>query len=286
MAISSLVLPQISFERFIMNNLVEMFSYTFMLRSLIAGIFIALSAALVGTQLVLRRNSMLGDGLSHVAFSAFAIASVFGLAPLPVSIPLVILVSFFVLRLDQSSKLRGDSAIALMSASALAIGTFVVSLAGTNVDINSYLFGSILSVTTGEVWLTALISLFIIALYLLFHNKIFLLTFDENFAQASGINIKLYNAIFAILCSVITVLGMRIMGALLISSLLVFPTLSATILSKNFKGVLFFSATLSVVNFVIGLILSYLLATPTGATIVITNLTVFVILKLLSRLIR
>ena len=252
-----------------------------MLRSLIAGIFIALSAALVGTQLVLRKNSMLGDGLSHVAFSAFAIASVFGLAPLPVSIPLVILASFFVLRLDQSSKLRGDSAIALMSASALAIGTFVVSLAGTNVDINSYLFGSILSVTTGEVWLTALISLFIIALYLLFHNKIFLLTFDENFAQA-----KLYNAIFAILCSVITVLGMRIMGALLISSLLVFPTLSATILSKNFKGVLFFSATLSVVNFVIGLILSYLLATPTGATIVIANLTVFVILKLLSRLIR
>ena len=269
-----------------MNSLIEMFSYSFMLRALIAGILISLSAALVGTQLVLRKNSMLGDGLSHVAFGAFAIASVLGLAPLPISIPIVILVSFLVLRLDENSKIHGDSSIALMSASALAIGTFVVSLAGTNVDINSYLFGSILSVTDSEVLFTAVISVVIIAIYIIFHNKIFALTFDEKFARAIGINTKIYNALFAILCSIITVLGMRMMGALLISSLLVFPTLSAESLSKNFKGVIIFSAILAVVNFIIGLIISYLISTPTGATIVITNLLTLILIKALTKAIK
>lgn len=269
-----------------MNSLGEMFSYSFMIRALIAGALISISAALIGTPLVLRKNSMLGDGLSHVAFGAFALASVLGLTPLPIAIPIVVLVSFLILRLDENSRIHGDSAIALMSASALAIGTFVVSLAGTNVDINSYLFGSILSINDSEMWLAGIMALLIIGVYVAFHNKIFAVTFDEQFARAIGVNAKLYNALFAILCSIVIVLGMRLMGALLISSILVFPTLSAEMLFRQFKSVVVASAVFAVINFVIGLVISYLLSTPTGATIVIVNLFVLITLKLLSRAIK
>lgn len=259
-----------------------MFSYSFMLRALITGIFISLSAALIGTPLVLRKNSMLGDGLSHVAFGAFAIASALGLVPLPIAIPIVILMSFLILRLDENSKIHGDAAIAIISASALAIGTFVVSLTGTNVDINNYLFGSILSISRGEVWLAGITSLIVIGIYLTLHNKIFAITFDEKFARAIGINTRFYNALFAILCSVIVVLGMRLMGALLISSILIFPTLSARTIFDKFKSVVVASVVFAITNFVIGLIVSYLLSTPTGATIVIVHLLVFLVLKLFS----
>ena len=176
-----------------------MFSYSFMVRAFIAGILISLSAALIGTPLVLKKNSMLGDGLSHVAFGAFALAVVLGLAPTFVAIPLVILASFFILRLNNSSKIHGDAAIALMSASALAIGTFIVSIAGTNIDINSYLFGSILSVGENEVILSLILLAAIISIYVIFHNKIFAITFDEKFARAIGINTRILNAIFAII---------------------------------------------------------------------------------------
>lgn len=269
-----------------MNSLLEMFSFGFMIRALIVGSLISLSAALVGTPLVLKKNSMLGDGLSHVAFGAFALASVFGFAPLWVAIPVVIIASFFVLRINENSKIHGDSAVALMSASALAIGTFIASLAGTNADINSYLFGSILSVSEAEVFLALGLLAAVVAIYILFHNKIFALTFDEKFARAIGINTKLYNAIFAILCSVLIVLGMRLMGALLISSLIIFPTLSAQTIFKNFKLVTIVGAILAVVNFVLGLIISYLCETPTGATVVIANLFTLVVLKILNRIIK
>lgn len=273
-------------ERSIMNNLLEMFSYSFMVRALIVGILISLSAALIGTPLVLKKNSMLGDGLSHVAFGASALALALGFTPLFISIPVVILASFFVLKLDESSKIHGDSAIALMSASALAIGTFIVSLSGSNIDINSYLFGSILSVSEGEAYLALGLLAVIVIIYTIFHNKIFALTFDEKFARAIGINTKALNAVFAILCSVLIVLGMRLVGALLISSLIIFPTLSAQSIFKSFKNVTIGAAFLSVINFVVGLIASYLLGTPTGATVVIVSLLTLVILKVLNKLIQ
>ena len=269
-----------------MNSLIEMLSYDFMIRALSAGVLIALSAALVGVPLVLRRNSMLGDGLSHVGFGAFAIASVLGLAPLPVAIPVVIFTSLLVLRLGNSNKIHGDAAIALISASALAIGTFIVSLAGTNVDINNYLFGSILALGASEVWLAVILSLIVIALYVVFHNKIFAITFDEKFARAIGIKTHVYNILFAILCSIVVVLGMRLMGALLISSLIIFPTLSAETVYKNFRNVVIASAVLSVIAFIVGLTISYLLATPTGATIVIINLVILVSLKILNKIVK
>ena len=271
-------------ERCTMDSIVEMFSYSFMVRALIAGVLISLSAALVGVPLVLRKNSMLGDGLSHVAFSAFAIASVLGLLPLPFAIPVVILVSFFILRLNQNSKIHGDSAIALMSASALAIGTFAVSLAGTNVDINNYRFGSILSICETEVIFSAVLIAVVVVMYLFLHNKIFAITFDEKFAKSIGVKTEVYNILFAVLCSVVVVLGMRLMGALLISSLIVFPVLSAQTLYKSFNKVVVSAAVLSVLSFVVGLILSYLLATPTGATIVIVNLVILVTLKIFEKI--
>ncbi|MDO4729785.1 MAG: iron chelate uptake ABC transporter family permease subunit, partial [Candidatus Saccharibacteria bacterium] len=159
------------------------------------------------------------------------------------------------------------------------------SLAGVNIDINSYLFGSILSVGNSDLILASILLVTIILIFAAFHNKIFALTFDEKFARAIGINTKLYNAIFAILCSVLIVLGMRLVGALLISSLIIFPTLSAQSIFKSFKNVTIASALLSVINFVAGLIVSYALGTPTGATVVIVNLFVLVFLKIANRVI-
>ncbi len=265
-----------------MSSLAEMFSYSFMVRALLVGVMISLSAALVGTPLVLKKNSMLGDGLSHVAFGAFALATVLGLAPTPVAVPIVIIASFLILKLDSDAKIRGDAAIAVLSVSALAIGIFVVSLAGTNVDINSYLFGSILSVGENEIWFSLILLVVTMVVYIVFYNKIFALTFDEKFARAIGINTKALNMVFAILCSVLVVLGMRLVGALLISSLIIFPTLSAQTIFKSFKKVTIAGAVIAIVAFVAGLVFSYLFSTPTGATVVIVDLLILVVLKIIS----
>lgn len=262
-----------------MNSFIEMFSYSFMVRALVAGLLISISAALVGAPLVLRRNSMLSDGLSHVAFGAFAIASVLGLAPLSIALPIVVLVSFLILRLSHSTKINGDAAIALVSVSALAIGTFIVSLTGSNVDINSYLFGSILSINTQEIILSVILCICVLLIYLIFHRQIFAVTFDEIFAKSIGVNTTFYSIVFAILCSVVVVLGMRLMGALLISALIIFPVLSASTVFKSFRSVIVSGVVISAITFVLGLILSYLLATPTGATIVIVELVAFLLLK-------
>lgn len=262
------------------NSLTEMFSLSFMVRALVAGLLISLCASLIGVSLVLRKKSMIGDGLSHASFGAFAIASVFNFAPLEFALPIVILISFFILKLNEKNKINGDSAIALISSSSLAIGTFVVSLFGVNTDINSYLFGSILAISKSDVIMSIVLSLIVILLYLFSYNKIFALTFDETFAKSIGIKTNFYNIVFASLCSITVVLGMRLMGSLLISSLIVFPTLSSMQIFKKFKSVVTSSVIISLVAFVIGLIISYLLATPTGATIVLVNLFVFLIFKI------
>lgn len=263
--------------------MIEMFSYSFMIRALVVGVLISLCASLIGVSLVLRRNSMIGDGLSHVAFGAFSVATILGFAPLYFSLPIVIVVSFLILRLNDNSKIHGDSAIALISSSSLALGTFLISITGVNTDINGYLFGSILSLNNGDVIISVILSIVVIVLYVLSYNKIFALTFDEKFSKSIGINTKFYNMVFAILCSVVVVLGMRLMGSLLISSLIIFPTLSSMMVFKKFKSVVISSIFISVICFVIGLIISYIVSTPTGATIVISNLIVFIIFKLISK---
>ena len=265
------------------NTIVEMFSYGFMIRALIVGTLIALCASLIGVSLVLRRNSMIGDGLSHVGFGAFAIATVLGFAPLEFAIPIVIIVSFFILRLNDSNNVHGDAAIALISASSLAIGTVVISLSkGVSTDINNYLFGSILSLTSKDVIVSIVLSMLVIILYILSYNKIFAITFDEVFSKSIGIKTNVYNIIFACLCSIVVVLGMRLMGSLLISSLIIFPTLSAMLLFKRFKSVVIVSTIISIFAFIIGLIVSFLFELPTGATIVIINLIIFIIFRIIK----
>ena len=263
-----------------MTNIIEMFSYPFMQKAFIVGLLISLCASLVGVSLVLRRNSMIGDGLSHVGFGAFAIATVLGLAPLEFAIPVVVIVSFFILKLNDSSKIHGDAMIALISASALALGTFVISITkGVNTDINNYLFGSILSISNKDLILSIILSIVVLLLYIVAYNKIFAITFDETFAESIGIKTNLYNIIFASLCSIVVVIGMRLMGSLLISSLIIFPTLTGRCIFKSFKKVVISSSIISCITFTIGLISSYLLESPTGSTIVLVNLIVFLLFK-------
>lgn len=266
-----------------MNSILEMFSYSFMTKAFIVGILISICASLIGISLVLKRNSMIGDGLSHVGFGAFAIATVLNFAPLEFALPIVIISSFLILRLNENSKIHGDSAIAILSSSSLAIGTFVISITkGVNTDINNYLFGSILSISNSDLILSIILSIIVIILYLLCYNQIFALTFDETFAKSIGVKTEVYNIIFACLCSVVVVLGMRLMGSLLISSLIIFPTISAMQIAKNFKGVVILAVIVSLINFVVGLTLSYFLSTPTGATIVIFNLVTLIIFKIFN----
>lgn len=268
-----------------MNWLFEMLSYSFMQRALIAGILISICAALTGVSLVLRKNSMIGDGLSHTAFGAFAIATVLNFTPIWFAIPVVIIASFFVLKLSGNKKINGDAAIALLSASSLAIGTMAISLTkGVNIDLNSYLFGSVLSIGWSDVWLSLGLTAVVVLLYVFAHNRIFAITFDEDFAKAIGIKTNVYDVIFAIICSLVVVIGMRLLGALLISSLIIFPTLIAMQFSKSFGRVVMYAVLISVVNFALGLAASYLITSPTGATVVIVNLIALVITYIMRKI--
>ena len=267
-----------------MSWFIEMMSYTFMQRALIVGVLVSICAALIGVSLVLRRNSMIGDGLSHAAFGAFAIASVLNLAPLWFTIPVVIAISFLVLRFNNNQKINGDALIALLSASSLAIGTIAISVVdGVNIDLNSYLFGSILSTSWSDIWLSLIVTIVVVLLYLFAHNRIFAITFDEDFAKAVGVKTGFYDALFAAICSVVVVLGMRLLGALLISSLIIFPTVISMRFAKSFRKVVLFSVIISVVNFMVGLTLSYLISAPTGATVVAVNLLVLIITLLIKK---
>ena len=235
----------------------EMLSYPFMQRALIVGILVSLCAALLGVSLVLKRYSMIGDGLSHVGFGALAIATALGWAPLAVTIPVVILAAFLLLRMSESSKIKGDAAIALISSSALAIGVITVSWSsGMNTDVNNYMFGSILAMSREDVVLSVVLSVLVLILFLVFYTRIFAVTFDETFAKATGVKAELYNMLLAFLTAVTIVLGMRMMGALLISSLLIFPALTAMRVCRTFRSVIICAAVLSVVCFLIGMGLS------------------------------
>lgn len=268
-----------------LNLLTEMLSYPFMLRALVVGILISLCAALLGVPLVLKRYSMIGDGLSHVGFGALAIATALRAAPLAVTLPVVVLAAFFLLQLHDSSKIKGDAAIALISTGSLALGVMVLSLTpGMNTDINNFLFGSILGVGEDEMWLTAGLSLMVILLYGLSYNRIFSLTFDESFAQATGLRTKFYNTLLALLTAVTIVLGMRTMGSLLISSLIVFPALSSMQLLRSFRSVLLLSVLISLFCFISGLILSYLYSAPTGASVALLHVAVFILFAAIARI--
>ena len=262
----------------------EMLSYSFMRRALIAGLVVALCSALLGVTLVLKRYSMIGDGLSHVGFGALSIAMAMNAAPLAVAIPVVIVAAFLLLRISQNSRLGGDSAIALISSGALAAGVLVTSLtSGLIADVYSYMFGSILAMSSGAVALSVTLAAAVLALFILFYHRLFAVTFDESFSRATGVKVGAYHSLLALLTALTVVLGMRMMGAMLISSLIIFPALSAMRIFKSFRAVVVCAGALSVVCFCAGLIASYLLSTPVGASVVLCNLLVFLLCCLAGR---
>lgn len=250
-----------------------LFSQEFLIRALIVGILISLCSALLGVSLVLKRFSMIGDGLSHVGFGAMAIACAANVVPLYFALPIVVVAAFLLLRISESGKIKGDAAIALISTGALAIGVMVTSMTtGMNVDIYNYMFGSILTMSDSDVLITGVLSAVIIVLFVVFYDEIFAVTFDENFAKATGTRTSLYNMLIAALTAVTIVIGMRMMGALLISSLIIFPTVTSMRLCKSFRKVIIYSSLVSVFCFVSGLILSIKYEAPTGASVVCFNI--------------
>jgi zinc transport system permease protein len=259
-----------------------MFGYTFLVRAVVVGALVSLCAALLGVSLVLKRYSMIGDGLSHVGFGALALATGMNLAPLAVSIPVVVGAAFLLLRLSENSRIKGDAAIAVIATGSLAIGVFIISrTTGMNTDVCNYLFGSILAMSKSDVYLSVILSALVLGLFVLFYNKLFAISFDETFARATGVKAGNYNMVIALLTAVTVVLGMRMMGAMLISSLIVFPALSSMRIFKTWRSVTLCSALVSLVCFFAGLIVSYLYATPTGASVVIMNIAVFLLFWLL-----
>lgn len=267
-----------------MTELFNMFSYHFMQRALIVGVLVSLCAAVLGVSLVLKRYSMIGDGLSHVGFGALAVASAFNLAPLAVAVPVVMAAAVLLLRLSRDGKIKGDAAIAIISSSSLAIGVITVSLTtGMNTEVSSYMFGSVLSLSGSDAVLSVILSVAVLVLFVLLYPRLFAVTFDETFARATGAKTDVYNTLLAVLTAVTVVLGMRMMGALLISSLIIFPALSAMRVCKSFRQVIICAAVISIVCFVMGLAASYLLETPTGASVVVADLAAFALCSLIGK---
>lgn len=269
------------------------FSYSFVWYALIVGMLIALCSSLLGVTLVLKRYSFIGDGLSHVAFGAMAIATVLDLSNDAIIVmPVTILVAILLLRSGEHVKIKGDAAIAMLSVGALAIGYMIMNLFSTSAnvagDVCSTLFGStsILTLSTADVWLCVIMSIIVICIFCLFYNRIFAVTFDETFAKATGIKTERYNLLIAIIIAIIIVLGMNLVGSLLISALIIFPALSAMRVFDTFKGVIICSAVISVVCALVGMILSILYSTPVGATIVVTDMIAFVICCIIGKMIR
>ena len=274
-----------------MSMLIHYFSYPMVRYALIVGVLISLCASLLGVTLVLKRFSFIGDGLSHVAFGATAIAAVLGLQQnnMLFVLPVTIVCAVLLLRAGQNAKINGDAAIAMLSVGALAIGYLLLNLFSTSANISgdvcSTLFGStaILTLTRSEVWMSIALSALVVLVFVLFYNEIFAVTFDERFAKAVGTKTELYNTGLAVLIAVIIVLAMKLVGALLISALVVFPSLSAMRLFKSFKAVTICSGVISVVCAVAGLLVSILAGTPVGATIVAADLLAFLVCSVIGR---
>lgn len=261
-----------------MKLIVEMLSYPFLVRAFVGGILVSLCAALLGVSLVLKRYSMIGDGLSHVSFGALSIAIAMGWSPLSVSVPVVVLAAFFLLRITENGKIKSDAAIAMISAGALAVGIIATSLTtGMTTDISSYMFGSILAMSPTDVYFSAALSVVVLGLFVFCYHKLFAVAFDESFARATGVGVERYNVLIAILTAVTIVLGMRMMGAMLISSLIIFPAITSMRVFKSFRGVVVSSGIVSVVCFAFGMAASYRFSAPAGASVVVANLLCFLL---------
>ncbi len=273
----------------IFNKLFVYLHYPFVQYALIAGVLIALCSSLLGVTLVLKRFSFIGDGLSHVAFGAMAIATVMKLTnEMVIILPVTVIAAILLLAGSKNRKIKGDAAIAMISVGSLAIGYLIMNVfpGSSNVsgDVCSTLFGStsILTLSKLDVWLCVALSIVVIAIFIIFYNKIFAVTFDEGFAKATGINAGAYNFLIAVVIAVIIVLAMNLVGSLLISALVIFPALSAMRVFKNFKSVIICSAVFSVLCAALGIVVSILMSTPVGSTIVAIDIIGFIIFSVIG----
>lgn len=280
-----------------MTNPMEMlayyFTFPFVQYALIVGSLIALCSSLLGVTLVMKRFSYIGDGLSHVAFGAMAVATVLNLTNETILVlPVTLLTSIILLRKGKSSSIKGDSAIAMVSVGSMAIGYLLMNLfpSSANIagDVCSTLFGStsILTLTKSEVYLSVVLSFIVISWFIFNYNRIFAVTFDEEFSKVSGLNSELYNIMIAIVISIVVVLGMNLVGSLLITALVIFPALSSMQIFYQFKVIVITSAIISVICAIVGIIISILVSTPVGATIVTANIVVFIVCYILAKIVR
>ncbi len=277
----------------ILAKIPEYLSYPFVRYAFIAGVLVALCSSLLGVTLVLKRYSFIGDGLSHVAFGAMAIAAVFSITnELMVVMPVTIIAAILLLKGGQNAKIKGDAALAMLSVGSMAAGYLLLNMfsASANIsgDVCSTLFGStsILTLTDRDVLVCVIMSVLVICVFLVFYNKIFAITFDENFAVATGVNASLYNLMVAVITAIIIVLAMNLVGALLTSALMIFPALSAMRVFSTFRQVIICSAVVAVFSAALGILVSIMISSPVGATIVVVDLIVFAGFSLAGRLLR
>lgn len=275
----------------IINTLISYFSYPFVRYALIVGVLIALCSSLLGVILVLKRFSYIGDGLSHVAFGAMAVAAVVGLNDrMVLTLPITILCAILLLWTGQNTKIKGDAAIAMISVGALAVGYLLMNLFPTSSNISgdvcTTLFGSmkILTLTKSEVILSIVLSIIVVILFVAFYNRFFAVTFDESFAKAVGTKTNLLNLLIATIIAVIIVLAMNLVGSLLVSALVIFPALSSMRVFKSFRSVTICSAVISVVCALVGIIVSIFMDTPVGSTIVITDIAAFIVCSVIGKI--
>lgn len=260
----------------IFGQIYEALQYAFIQRAIIAGCFMALGCSFLGVFLILRRFSMIGDGLAHVSFATVALALLLQAQPMLISIPLVGFASLLILKLNEKAHVYGDAAIGLVSSFGIALGVIIASTAGGfNVDLFSYLFGNILSVNGLEVWLTITISLLVVLVTGLFYHDLFAITFDEEYAQVSGIKVRLVNRILILLTSFIVVLGIKIVGTLLVSSLIILPAISALQIVRSFRAAIALAGIFAIASVIVGVFTSYIMNMPSGATIVMVNFVFF-----------
>ncbi len=262
------------------------------LTALIVGVLVSICAALLGVSLVLKRYSMIGDGLSHVGYGALAVASALGLAAghtLEIAIPIVIIAAFFILKLNERSHINSDAAVAVVSTGALAIGTVIFSLSGgTAADACSSLFGSasLITITDKDLIISLILSAVTIGLYIVCYNRIFAVTFDEGFSKATGIRVNLYNVLISLLTAVTIVVGMSLMGAILISGLIIFPPLTAMRLRSSFKSVVILSALISIICFIIGFFAALIFNLQIGPAVIIANLIFYIFSVILAKFLK
>lgn len=275
------------------NKLALYFSYDFVIYALIVGVLIALCSSLLGVSLVLKRSSYLSDGLSHVAFGALAVASVMNLTNENMLVlPVTVIAAIFLLFSRGNAKVHGDAKLAMASVSAMAIGYFLLNVFSTSTnlagDICSTLFGStsLLTLNSSDVLMCILLSIFVIGFYIIFYNKIFAVTFDETFTKSTGVKVNLYNIGIAVVIAIVIVISMTLVGSLLISALVIFPALCSMRLFNNFKNVVIFSSIIGVSCAFFGMIISLLIDTPVGSTIVIANLFCYIICNVIAKIMK